>query len=123
MNKQYLEEIQFDDGYQNEAQRECGAIAGGWFSEEDPKDCGCRGCGWILSDWDVWVRCPLHYKGGPDPETAMEEASRRRDWENAWDALSGKERHEVVCRYARYRLEDVRRDRNDAEREDETIPF
>jgi len=108
MNEQYLEEIQFDDGYQNEAQREHAAISAGWCSEEDPKDCACYGGGWILSDWDVWVKCPLHYKGGPDPETRMVLADGLAMWEKEWDAMTGKERHEVICRYARYRLRELR---------------
>ena len=103
-----MNERDFDDGYQNEAQREVAAISRGYVSEEDPRDCPCRGCGWILSDWDVWVTCPLHYKGGPDPETRMELIDSLAEWEKEWDAMTSKERHEVICRYARWRLKELR---------------
>lgn len=34
--------------------------------------CGCRGAGWILSDWDTWTPCPAH-PGKPHPEMDADE--------------------------------------------------
>jgi hypothetical protein len=42
-------------------------ISQGWYSNQDPEVCPCRGNGWILSDLDTWVQCPLHPQG-PHPE-------------------------------------------------------
>ena len=38
----------------------------------DPKQCGCHGTGWILSDFDTWHECPAHYKGQRHPEDDQE---------------------------------------------------
>ena len=36
--------------------------------EDNPENCGCRGYGWLLSDFDTWYECPVHYKGQVHPE-------------------------------------------------------
>lgn len=35
----------------------------------DPEACRCAGGGWMLHDWDVWVKCPMHYAGQQHPES------------------------------------------------------
>lgn len=110
----------FDDGYQNEAQRECAAIECGWASYPDKKDCACRGYGWILSDWDTWHRCPIHYRGQEDPY-AQEVRERAEDW---WDSLSGKEKHQEVVFMVRRRKENAAHEVARLEEQNEdTIPF
>ena len=34
--------------------------------------CGCKGSGWLLSDWDSWTPCPSH-PGHPHPEADYDE--------------------------------------------------
>lgn len=92
-----------DDGYSNQAQRECAAIRRGYASEEDPKDCPCHGGGWILSDWDTWEKCPVHNRGQMDPETAMGIQSMQQDWWDRWDAMTIAERHATVIEWLRYK--------------------
>ncbi len=36
----------------------------GYWRDEDPEKCRCRGSGWALSDVDTWHACPVHYKKG-----------------------------------------------------------
>jgi len=36
----------------------------GFFADEDPAHCGCRGSGWFLSQLDAWYECPVHHKKG-----------------------------------------------------------
>ena len=33
-----------------------------------PEDCSCGGCGWILSQLDVFNECPDHFDGQTHPE-------------------------------------------------------
>ncbi len=40
--------------------------------DPDPKQCGCHGTGWILSDFDTWHQCPAHHKGQRHPEDYQE---------------------------------------------------
>lgn len=35
-------------------------IRQGYHSSEDISLCACKGTGWILSPFDVWVKCPVH---------------------------------------------------------------
>ncbi len=46
----------------------------GMASREENCRCGGEGewGGWILSDYDTWHHCPLHYNGQEHPEVAME---------------------------------------------------
>jgi hypothetical protein len=48
-------------------------LEGGTWAESDVKHCACRGGGWMLSDYDTWHKCPIHYDGQRHPEQA--------DWE------------------------------------------
>lgn len=32
----------------------------GYWADPDPKQCGCRGSGYALSDVDTWHKCPYH---------------------------------------------------------------
>lgn len=32
----------------------------GYWADPDPKQCGCRGTGYALSDLDTWHKCPYH---------------------------------------------------------------
>ena len=48
-------------------------------------------CGWILSDYDVWEKCPIHYRGQVDPENGMAADEEKERWE----ALSQEERDSV----------------------------
>lgn len=38
------------------------------WSHEDPRECGCHGSGWFLSDLDTIHKCPRHNVGQPHPE-------------------------------------------------------
>jgi hypothetical protein len=38
-----------------------------------PDECRCRGGGWMLHDYDVWVSCRFHYNGQPHPEFDWDE--------------------------------------------------
>lgn len=40
----------------------------GWWRNEDPNKCPCRGGGWVLSEVDTWHQCPSHYSGQRHPE-------------------------------------------------------
>lgn len=35
---------------------------------EDPATCPCKGSGWMLHDYDVWVKCLVHHTDQPHPE-------------------------------------------------------
>ena len=37
-----------------------------------PSRCGCRGGGWIVTDYDTRHECPLHYRDQPNPEFEYE---------------------------------------------------
>lgn len=41
---------------------------GGLWRREDADECGCRGCGWFISDVDTVHKCNTHYDGQPHPE-------------------------------------------------------
>lgn len=41
-------------------------------SDSDPEKCPCKGRGWVLSQVDVWVECPIH-KGMIHPEVDQSE--------------------------------------------------
>jgi hypothetical protein len=47
-------------GTMTEAQNEVAAIRAGWGASSDPWACSCRGSGWVLTQTDVFVECPLH---------------------------------------------------------------
>jgi len=38
------------------------------YADPDPEICRCRGNGWILSTWDVYVKCTFHRPSGESPE-------------------------------------------------------
>jgi hypothetical protein len=46
----------------------------GYWADPDPKHCGCRGCGWALSDLDTWHQCPYHK--GPHPESEPDDPAQ-----------------------------------------------
>lgn len=35
---------------------------------EDGKECQCRECGWILTPYDSWEPCPVHFANQRHPE-------------------------------------------------------
>ena len=39
----------------------------------DPKECWCRGSGWVYTDWDSHHECPYHYRGQPHSESDPDE--------------------------------------------------
>lgn len=43
-------------------------LQSGAWNEIDPRQCPCRGSGWILSDFDTYHRCQAHGHGVPHPE-------------------------------------------------------
>lgn len=48
----------------------------GYWADEDPNVCKCRGSGYALSDVDTWHECPFHYrKGQRHPEDDYPEHS------------------------------------------------
>jgi hypothetical protein len=55
----------------SELQQYYDACQSGAFACEDEAECPCRG-GWFLSQVDTLHKCPLHYKGQPNPEFAAE---------------------------------------------------
>lgn len=109
MNKHYLEELAFDDGYQNEAQRECAAIETGWASHPNKKHCNCHGSGWILSDWDTWHKCPLHYKNQLNPDEWQDEQDRLEQW----DSADCKQRHEAMIWKAKQIIKNAKRNKQE----------
>ena len=36
-------------------------------SREDREECPCSGHGWIMSDFDTWHECPVHFQGQRHP--------------------------------------------------------
>ena len=34
--------------------------------DTDDEKCVCSGCGWFLTDFDIFEKCPLHYKNSKD---------------------------------------------------------
>ena len=53
--------------HQHEYNMAVEAIRTGQLSDADPNVCFCKGCGWILTDFDTWEECPSH-RGHPHPE-------------------------------------------------------
>ncbi len=49
----------------NEAYRE---LESGFWAEMAPAHCPCGGSGWMLSNFDIWHKCLIHYHGTPHPE-------------------------------------------------------
>lgn len=41
-------------------QEEYAEFSRGYWADPDPKQCGCRGSGWALSDLDTWHKCRFH---------------------------------------------------------------
>ncbi len=46
----------------------------GLWADPDPHRCPCGGRGWLCSDLDFWVKCPVHGDGVPHPEDESDEA-------------------------------------------------
>jgi len=40
------------------------AAVSGFYTEQCPLTCGCRGSGWYLSGVDTWHACPVHHRKG-----------------------------------------------------------
>ena len=62
-----------------------------WSTHEDPLKCRCRGGGWSLSDYDVWLKCPAHNIGqkNPEDESGCNQCGSSYDlaWEKFYNAL------------------------------------
>lgn len=43
-------------------------VLGHGWERESADECGCRGCGWFLSEVDTWHKCPTHNTGQRHPE-------------------------------------------------------
>jgi hypothetical protein len=62
-----MDEMDEDDGYRNDAQRNQAALE--LWSRVDCSGASC--CGWVLSSYDVWSRCrgaDCGGRGSPHPE-------------------------------------------------------
>jgi hypothetical protein len=46
------------------------------MTEIIPSQCGCRGNGWMHTDYDTMHECPLHYCGQPNNEDEMTDEDR-----------------------------------------------
>ena len=46
-----------------------------------PANCGCRGNGWILTDFDTVHQCPRHYRDQPNQEYSEDGAFENYDWD------------------------------------------
>jgi hypothetical protein len=82
-----------------------------YWCETNPRQCPCRGSGWLLSDYDTWHRCAAHGAGVPHPEDEETEfdakAHRMEMLRKAYEAFresarqdgfKGHFRHEVEAR-------------------------
>ena len=62
-----------------------------WATHADPLKCRCRGGGWSLSDYDVWLKCPAHNIGqsNPEDESGCNQCGSPYDqsWEKFFNAL------------------------------------
>ena len=49
---------------------------------ENPKKCKCRGGGWVLSNYDTWETCGIHFNDQNHPEDREEPiyCEIRKDW-------------------------------------------
>lgn len=43
-------------------------LQSGLWALPNPKECLCRGTGWMLSNFGTWHKCPMHRKNAPHPE-------------------------------------------------------
>lgn len=75
------EDEDFDDGYSNEFQRYEASFDQCHWAEEDAQNCPCHGCGWALSNLDVWHKCRVHFTGQLHPEEAEYQEEARLWWE------------------------------------------
>ena len=44
----------------------------GYWAKKNPKECPCKGHGWVLSEVDTWHKCRLHFQNQPHPEAECE---------------------------------------------------
>lgn len=46
----------------------------GHWADPNPEQCLCCGKGWaFVKEKNDWRKCPIHYKGQPNPEDCLEE--------------------------------------------------
>jgi hypothetical protein len=68
-----LSQVAAEEKIMSELEQYYEAVCTGYWADEDPAHCGCKGRGWMLSELDTWHQCPVHGAGARHPEDAFDD--------------------------------------------------